>query len=88
MAAIASICRPQHPCRRTSSPMIRRAASSAWVNRAARAGGIGPEAARCRRRSMLACLSGERCRLRAAVRGAPEGAIHGFGRVSARRAVT
>src|SRR5271169_1363153 len=42
--------------------MIRNAAISVWVNLAARAGGIGPEAARCRRRAMDAWRSGERCR--------------------------
>jgi hypothetical protein len=52
LAAIASMCRPQTPWWRTSSEMIRRAAISPWVNLAARAGGIGPEAARCRRRAI------------------------------------
>jgi hypothetical protein len=61
-AAMASICRAQTPWWRTSSETIRNAAISAWVNLAARAGGIGPEAARCRRRAMDAWRSGERCR--------------------------
>ena len=77
LAAMVSMCRPQTPWWRTSSETIRRAAISAWVNLAARAGGIGPEAARCRRRAMLAWRSGERCR-RAFGGGGAFGALASF----------
>jgi hypothetical protein len=81
---MASMCRVQHPCARHSSPTMRITAISPHVNRAARGGGSGPDATRRRRRSMLACLSGDRCRLRAEARGALEGPARGFGRVSGR----
>jgi hypothetical protein len=60
LAAMASMCRVQHPCTRHSSPTMRITAISPHVNRAARGGGRGPDATRRRRRSMLACLSGDR----------------------------
>ncbi|KQS66503.1 hypothetical protein ASG32_30730 [Methylobacterium sp. Leaf361] len=59
-AAMASIGRTHAPEARTSSLIIFSAASSAVVNRAARAGGIGPDAASRRRRSIATERTGGR----------------------------
>ena len=60
-AAISCIDRLQKPLCFTSSPTTLSTASSDTVNLAARAGGNGPLAASRRRRSILACRSGDRC---------------------------
>lgn len=85
-AAMASIGRTHMPDLRTSSPMILSAASSATVKRAARAGGIGPEAASRRRRSIATERTGGRCGFLAgnsepARRGPPTGLLVAFATV-------
>jgi hypothetical protein len=60
-AAMASMYSAHTLCWRTSLPMILKTASSPVVKRDAQAGGKGPAAASLRRRSIDACLSGERC---------------------------
>jgi hypothetical protein len=82
---MASMCSVQHPYTRHSSPTMRITAISPHVNRAARGGGSGPDATRRRRRSIEACLSGDRCRLRARHRGALLGQRTGPGQAACRR---
>ena len=60
LAASSASVRAQCPCWRTSSDTILRTASSPTVKRQANDGGIGPEAARCRRRVMAIGLCGGR----------------------------
>ena len=71
-AAILSSGRIQTPTSRTARAMTLKAAISPGVKLAASWGGNAPETAQRRRRSMLACLSGERGRtgLRRALAGA------------------
>ena len=61
-AAMASMHSPQAPLRAISSPTTRRTASCPAVKRLASAGGIGPEQASRRRRSMATDRSGARWR--------------------------
>ena len=63
-AAIAAKARAQEPLSRHSSPTIRSTASSPTVNLQAREGGIGPDDANLRRRSIDAARRGGRCGLR------------------------
>ena len=78
-AAISAMVRSQCPFSRTSSVTIRRAASSPTVNLQATDGGIGPEAARCRRRAMATDRRGGRWRrLGGKMDGRPGGMPTGF----------
>ncbi len=60
-AAISARERSHVPLANTSSPTMRRTASSPTVNWHASAGGIGPDAARRRLRSIDRLLSGDLC---------------------------
>src|SRR5215210_7202277 len=76
-AAISSTHRAHCPCWRTSSPIMRSTASSLTVNLHASEGGIGPEAARCRRRAIVTGRLGACCSRRGGkIEGRPAGKAH------------